>query len=95
MKIQILYCTLNTYKVKMDQLLGGQIGVSDVIFVHCKGRAKEIEILKSDELLGLTITDNGNGVCFIKKIKENSVIDRIKFINVGDLLNNFAHFFFD
>lgn len=46
------------------------------------GRAKEIEITKSEDALGLTITDNGAGYAFIKRIKEGSIIDRIKYINV-------------
>lgn len=35
---QILFCTLNTHKVDMTELLGGQIGVGDFIFAHKKGR---------------------------------------------------------
>lgn len=48
------------------------------------GRPKEIELVKTDDALGLTITDNGAGYAFIKRIKEGSVIDRIKVIAVGD-----------
>uniref|UniRef100_A0A1B6FM06 PDZ domain-containing protein n=1 Tax=Cuerna arida TaxID=1464854 RepID=A0A1B6FM06_9HEMI len=81
---EILFCTLNTHKVDMTKLLGGQIGLDDFIFVHRKGRPKEIELRKTEEALGLTITDNGAGYAFIKRIKENSVIDGIEFIQVGD-----------
>lgn len=80
----ILFCTLNTHKVDMTKLLGGQIGLDDFIFVHRKGRPKEIEITKTEDALGLTITDNGAGYAFIKRIKEGSVIDTIKHIQVGD-----------
>ncbi|XP_069674901.1 PDZ domain-containing protein GIPC3 isoform X2 [Periplaneta americana] len=80
----ILFCTLNTHKVDMTKLLGGQIGLDDFIFVHRKGRPKEIEITKIEDALGLTITDNGAGYAFIKRIKEGSVIDSIKHIQVGD-----------
>lgn len=45
----------------MSQLLGGQIGLNDFIFAHIKGQAKEIDIVKSESALGLTITDNGAG----------------------------------
>ncbi|RWS03326.1 PDZ domain-containing protein GIPC3-like protein [Dinothrombium tinctorium] len=83
---EILYCTLNTHKVNMDNLLGGQIGLEDFIFVHCKGQNKEIEITKNDQFLGLTITDNGNGYSFIKKIKNGSLIESIKFVEVGDVI---------
>nr|CAD7458468.1 unnamed protein product [Timema tahoe] len=80
----ILFCTLNTHKVDMTKLLGGQIGLDDFIFVHRKGQPKEIEITKTADALGLTITDNGAGYAFIKRIKEGSVIDTMKHIQVGD-----------
>lgn len=63
---QILFCTLNTHKIDMDKLLGGQIGLEDFIFAHIKGIKKEVEVLKSEDALGLTITDNGAGYAFIK-----------------------------
>ncbi|TMW40583.1 hypothetical protein DOY81_014337 [Sarcophaga bullata] len=63
---EILFCTLNSHKVDMSKLLGGQIGLDDFIFAHRKGQPKEIEILKSEDALGLTITDNGAGFAFIK-----------------------------
>lgn len=81
---EILFCTLNTHKVDMSKLLGGQIGLDDFVFAHRKGQAKEVEILKTEDALGLTITDNGAGFAFIKKIKPGSVIDKIKHIQVGD-----------
>ncbi|KAH8340096.1 hypothetical protein KR067_009200 [Drosophila pandora] len=80
----ILFCTLNSHKVDMTRLLGGQIGLDDFIFAHRKGRPKEIEIIKSQDALGLTITDNGAGYAFIKRIKEDSIIDHIEHICVGD-----------
>jgi molybdenum cofactor biosynthesis enzyme len=82
---KILFCTLNTHKIDMSQLLGGQIGLNDFIFAHIKGQPKEIDIIKSESALGLTITDNGAGYAFIKRIKEGSVIDRLKtLVKVGD-----------
>ncbi|XP_043510439.1 PDZ domain-containing protein GIPC3 isoform X2 [Frieseomelitta varia] len=83
---EILFCTLNTHKIDMNELLGSQIGVGDFIFAHKKGRPKEIELVKTNESLGLTITDNGAGCAFIKRIKEGSTIDKIKVIEVGDHL---------
>jgi C-terminal processing protease CtpA/Prc len=68
----------------MNALLGGQIGLDDFIFAHIRGRPKEVEIDKYDDALGLTITDNGAGLAFIKKIKEGSIIDKIEGIYVGD-----------
>ena len=81
---QILFCTLNTHKVDMSRLLGGQIGLEDFIFAHIKGRPKEMEITKSQDALGLTITDNGAGYAFIKRIKEDSIMDKSELISVGD-----------
>ena len=66
----------------MDHLFAGQIGRDDFIFVHCRGQTKEVEITKNEELLGLTITDNGTGYSFIKKIHEKSLIESIKFVSV-------------
>nr|XP_014280638.1 PDZ domain-containing protein GIPC1 [Halyomorpha halys] len=81
---EILFCTLNTHKVDMTKLLGGQIGLEDFIFAHRKGRPKEFEITKTEDSLGLTITDNGAGYAFIKRIKEGSIVDKISYIQVGD-----------
>lgn len=65
-----MFCTLNTHKIDMDKLLGGQIGLEDFIFAHIKGIKKEVEVYKSEDALGLTITDNGAGYAFIK-VKRN------------------------
>ncbi|CAK6441276.1 unnamed protein product [Pipistrellus nathusii] len=81
---EILYCTLNTPKVDMEKLLGSQIGLEDFIFAHVKGIKKEVNVYKSEDSLGLTITDNGIGCAFIKRIKEGSIIDSVKTICVGD-----------
>lgn len=50
----------------MEKLLGGQIGLEDFIFAHIKGIKKEVEVHKTEDALGLTITDNGAGYAFIK-----------------------------
>ncbi|CAL1580929.1 unnamed protein product [Knipowitschia caucasica] len=81
---EILFCTLNTHKIDMDKLLGGQIGLEDFIFAHVRGLKKEVEVYKCEDALGLTITDNGSGFAFIKRIKEGSVVDGVKVISVGD-----------
>ncbi|KAM6218389.1 PDZ domain-containing protein GIPC2 [Rhynchocyon petersi] len=81
---EILYCTLNTPKVDMEKLLGVQIGLDDFIFAHVKGIEKEVSVYKSEDSLGLIITDNGNGYAFIKGIKDGSLIDSVKTICVGD-----------
>lgn len=76
-----MFCTLNTHKVDMEKLLGGQIGLEDFIFAHIKGQRKEIEVFKGEDALGLTITDNGAGYAFIKV----STVERVKeyFMNVS------------
>ncbi|XP_005091870.1 PDZ domain-containing protein GIPC1 [Aplysia californica] len=81
---EILFCTLNTHKVDMTRLLGGQIGLEDFIFAHVKGQPKEVDVTKSEDALGLTITDNGAGYAFIKRIKEGSIMDNVPLIAVGD-----------
>ena len=68
----------------MDKLLGGQIGLEDLIFAHCRGISKTVTLLKDAPALGLTITDNGNGYAFIKRIRENSIASRKEMICVGD-----------
>ncbi|XP_075300229.1 PDZ domain-containing protein GIPC3 [Opisthocomus hoazin] len=81
---EILFCTLNTHKVDMQKLLGGQIGLEDFIFAHVRGETKEVEVTKTEDALGLTITDNGAGCAFIKRIKEGSIINRLPSVCVGD-----------
>nr|XP_060640019.1 PDZ domain-containing protein GIPC3 [Anolis sagrei ordinatus] len=68
----------------MQKLLGGQIGLEDFIFAHVRGETKEVEVTKTEDALGLTITDNGAGYAFIKRIKEGSIINRIPSVCVGD-----------
>ena len=78
-----MYCTLNTPKIDMDQVLCGQICPNDIVFVHRKGRRKDVEVRKSEQFLGLTIADNGYGCSYIKKIRTNSTASRVPFIQVS------------
>jgi hypothetical protein len=80
----ILYCTLNTHKIDMTRLLGGQIGLDDFLFAHIKGGEKSTKVNKDGPALGLTISDNGAGYAFIKKIREDSIMARVKDCAVGD-----------
>lgn len=84
----ILYCTLNTHKVDMTRLLGGQIGLDDFLFAHVKGDVKTCKVNKDGPALGLTISDNGAGYAFIKKIREDSIMSRAKSVAVGDHLKS-------
>jgi len=79
----ILYCTLNTHKVDMTRLLGGQIGLDDFLFAHVKGDAATSKITKSGPALGLTISDNGAGYAFIKKIRDGSIMASAPNVKVG------------
>jgi hypothetical protein len=81
---EILYCTLNTHKVDMTRLLGGQIGLDDFLFAHVRGTEKQVKVVKDGPALGLTISDNGAGYAFIKKIREDSIMSRVANIAVGD-----------
>ncbi|XP_044540793.1 PDZ domain-containing protein GIPC2-like, partial [Gracilinanus agilis] len=80
----ILYCTLSTPKVDMESLLGAHIGLEDFIFAHVKGIQKEVTVYKSEDALGLTITDNGVGCAFIKRIQAGSLMDGVRTVSVGD-----------
>jgi hypothetical protein len=81
---EILYCTLNTHKVDMSRLLGGQIGLDDFLFAHVKGKTKNVKVVKNGPALGLTISDNGAGYAFIKKIREGSLMSECPDVAVGD-----------
>ncbi|XP_053448369.1 PDZ domain-containing protein GIPC2-like [Nycticebus coucang] len=81
---EILYCTLNTAKVDMERLIGGQIGLNDFIFAHVKGRKKEVSLYKSKDSPGLILSDNGAGYVFIKGFKDDGVIDSLQTICFGD-----------
>ena len=70
----------------MTKLLGGQIGLEDFIFAHVRGKTKEVKVMKSEASLGLTVTDNGAGYAFVKRIKDNSVLYRTPEVCIGDLI---------
>lgn len=86
---KILYCTLNTHKVDMTRLLGGQIGLDDFLFAHVKGTEKTVKVIKDGPALGLTISDNGAGYAFIKKIREDSIMVRISHT---ELVQHLCHY---
>ncbi len=72
----------------MSRLLGGQIGLDDFIFAHVKGNPKTVTITKQESSIGLTITDNGAGNAFIKRIKEGSVAAELHSVCVGDMVQS-------
>ena len=84
---EIMFCTLNSHTIhkNLENLLGGQIMLTDFIYVHLKSRErKRVVVNKSDSALGLTITDNGVGVAFIKRIRDGSIISHLPDVRVGD-----------
>lgn len=55
----------------MSALLGNYLSSGDLIVVHMCGNEKDLNLEKTQEYLGLTITDNGHGRAFVKKVKSN------------------------
>lgn len=72
----------------MTSLLGAQIGLEDFIYAHIKGTLKTITVKKTEPSLGLTITDNGAGFAFVKRIRDSSVIAGVAEVCVGDLIES-------
>ncbi|KAL5250649.1 hypothetical protein ACHWQZ_G016397 [Mnemiopsis leidyi] len=83
---KIMFCTLNTPKIDMRHLLSGLVVYNDFIFVHIQGQARQVQIKKEEKALGITITDNSMGCCFVKRIKPGSVAEKSGHIHVGDQL---------
>ncbi|CAL8106013.1 unnamed protein product [Orchesella dallaii] len=81
---EIIFCTRNTHRIIMKNLLEAELYFDDFIFVHRKGLKKQVVLTKSDRVLGLTITDNGNGCAFIKDILQGSNAIQYRDIQVGD-----------
>lgn len=80
-KSKILFCTLNTHDFRdMNSLLGNYLSMGDLIVVHMCGSGKDLNLRKTQEYLGLTITDNGHGRAFVKKVKsiDGLIEDMIK-----------------
>lgn len=55
----------------MSSILGNYLSYGDLIVVHLCGQVKTLNLQKSQEFLGLTITDNANGRAFIKRVKSD------------------------
>ncbi|CAD5225141.1 unnamed protein product [Bursaphelenchus okinawaensis] len=81
----ILFCTVNTHKVDMEKLLSSNLALDDFIFAHVKGQKKEVTFVKKAGVLGLTVTDNSNGLTFIKRIQPDSICATVQpAIDIGD-----------
>lgn len=53
----------------MQSLLANYLSVGDLIVVHMCGEKQSLSLVKSTDQLGLTVTDNGHGRAFVKKVK--------------------------
>jgi len=64
----------------MNCLLGNYLSLGDLIIVHMCGGSRNLCLKKGQEYLGLTITDNGIGRAFVKKVRSNDKLieDMIK-----------------
>uniref|UniRef100_A0A5S6PHU9 PDZ domain-containing protein n=1 Tax=Brugia malayi TaxID=6279 RepID=A0A5S6PHU9_BRUMA len=83
----ILFCTINTHRISMDALLSSTININDFIFAHIAGQKKEVTLIKTEKALGLTITDNGAGKAFIKRIFPDTITSKAKpALQVGDFI---------
>uniref|UniRef100_A0A7E4VHD0 PDZ domain-containing protein n=1 Tax=Panagrellus redivivus TaxID=6233 RepID=A0A7E4VHD0_PANRE len=81
----ILYCTVNTFKPDMEALLTSNLKLNDFIFAHVRGTRKEVTLTKTDAMLGVTLSDNGFGKVFIKRLHPKSIAARSQpAVLVGD-----------
>lgn len=64
----------------MEAILSNYLSFGDLIVVHMCGKVKELQLMKTQEYLGLTITDNGQGRAFVKKVNSDQQVveDNIK-----------------
>jgi len=83
----ILFVTVNTPKCDMTKLLGGQIMFGDFLYVHLSTPSTTlIEVEKTSQMFGLTITDNGNGQAFVKGKRAKSILEHVEDILPGDAI---------
>eukprot|EP00116_Pleurobrachia_bachei_P008429 sb/3468691/ len=81
-----MFCTLNNPRVDMRSLLSGLVVYNDFIFVHVQGNARKVSFKKEEKSIGITITDNSMGCCFVKRIRPGSVAEKSGKFHVGDQL---------
>ena len=90
----ILFCTVKSNKIDMDELVceRGEVARNEIIYVHMRGARKEVSVVKSEVKLGVNVTDtdrvrSGLGKAnraFIKDIKEGKLLSRHPHVKVGD-----------
>eukprot|EP00116_Pleurobrachia_bachei_P009556 sb/3469818/ len=64
----------------------GLVVYNDFIFVHVQGNARKVSFKKEEKSIGITITDNSMGCCFVKRIRPGSVAEKSGKFHVGDQL---------
>ena len=64
--------------------MGSAICPEDFLFCHIAGQAKELDLVKQEEQIGLTISDNGNGMTFIKALIPGCVASFHGAFAIGD-----------
>lgn len=67
----------------MENLLANYLSMGDTIIVHLVGDSEILNLVKTQDQLGLTITDNGHGRAFVKRVNSKDGIME-KFIKPGD-----------
>ncbi|CAB3402412.1 unnamed protein product [Caenorhabditis bovis] len=75
-KSDIMFLTVNDFRLDMRNLFTGTLNFKDMLYAHVRGQAIELTVLKDSANFGVTITDNGLGNAFIKIISAGSVFDR-------------------
>ena len=90
----ILFCTVKSNKIDMDEIVceRDEVARHEIIYVHVKGASKEVSLVKSEETLGVNVTDTDRvrsglaraNKAFIKSIEKGKVLSRHTRIKVGD-----------
>lgn len=75
-KADIIFLTVNSFKIDMENLFTGSLNFTDMVYAHVRGQHVELTVTKAESSFGVTITDNGLGNAFIKAIKPGSVFDK-------------------
>ncbi|CAD6199062.1 unnamed protein product [Caenorhabditis auriculariae] len=75
-KSELMFLTVNTFKVDMTKLFTGTLNFTDMLYAHVRGQPVEVELIKDETSFGVTITDNGMGNAFVKAIRDGSVFAR-------------------
>ena len=71
----------------MTKLLGGQIMFNDFLYCHVSAPSTTIlNVEKTSQMFGLTITDNGNGQAFVKGKRAGSLLEHNDQIHPGDAI---------